>query len=74
MGLDFLNVHKTKYIKDKNAQCGINLVAMMSKLTNNAKEIFRANVTNSFQACYSILENAMPLSFKIKMHIIRALK
>ena len=40
------------------------LIARISKLTKNAKGIFRGNVMNSFQACFSVLDNAMPLSFR----------
>ena len=36
----------------------------MSKLTKNAKWIFGANVTNSFQAYCTVPDNATPLSFK----------
>ena len=34
------------------------------KLIRNAKRIFKSSVTNSIQACCSILNDAMPLSFK----------
>ena len=47
------------------------LAVRMSKLTSNAKQIVRANVTNLFQACCSVINNAKPhYPSRIKMLII----
>ena len=50
------------------------LVARISKLIKNAKWIFRANVTNSFQACFSVPDIDMPLSFGIQNAYNRSFK
>ena len=48
----------------RTSQYGTYLVARISILTKNVKQISGANKTNSFQACSSVLYNARPLSFK----------
>ena len=47
------------------ALCGIYLVVKVSKLTKIVKRISGANVTNLFQACYSVPDNRPVAIIKI---------